>query len=33
MGLVTEKWNLKGILGGEEEGSELQFDHFESGEP
>lgn len=31
MGPVTEKWILKGIVGGEEEGSELGFGHFESG--
>lgn len=29
---VTEKWSLKGILGGEEEGSELEFGNFEFGE-
>lgn len=33
MGSVTEKWSLKGILGGEEEGSELESGNFESGEP
>lgn len=31
VGPVTEKWNLKGIVGGEEEGSELGFGRFESG--
>lgn len=33
VGSVTEKWSLKGILGGEEEGSELESGNFESGEP
>lgn len=33
VGSVTEKWSLRGILGGEEEGSELESGNFESGEP
>lgn len=28
---VTEKWNLEGIAGGEEENGELGFGSFESG--
>lgn len=31
VGWVSKKWNLKGIVGGEEDGSELGFGHFESG--
>lgn len=28
---ITEKWNLEGIVAGEEEGSELGFVRLESG--